>query len=167
MAKPILLKDRYLLLEELGQGGFGQTYLAEDTHWPSRRRCVVKHLYYKDDDSKTDALIRQRFEREAALLEQLSESIEQIPKLYAYFSEANELFIVEEWIEGETLQSLWNKQPRFSEEEVAKLLLEKEVVERPALQAILKESNGACGPEEESKQVLNLNGSRRSASGGA
>src|SRR5260221_8350261 len=99
MTKQLLLKDRYLVLEELGSpGGFGQVYLAEDTHLPSRRRCVVKHLYYKDNDPRTDALIRQRFEREAAILEQLGEAIDQIPQLYAHFAEANELFIVEELI---------------------------------------------------------------------
>lgn len=39
-----LLNNRYQILETLGQGGFGSTYLAEDTHLPSRRRCVIKQL---------------------------------------------------------------------------------------------------------------------------
>ncbi|MDH3443751.1 MAG: ATP-dependent zinc metalloprotease FtsH [Deltaproteobacteria bacterium] len=48
-------------------------------------------------------------------------------------------------------------------EEVAKLLLEKEVVERPALQAILKRANGAGDDADEKPNVANL---RRTASGG-
>lgn len=91
----MLLKDRYKVLQELGKGGFGQTYLAEDTHKPSRPRCVVNHLIYKNSDPEAEALIRERFEREAAVLENLDE-IDQIPKLYAFFPEAGELFLVEE-----------------------------------------------------------------------
>lgn len=49
MTEPLLLKDRYLVLEELVGGGFGQTYIAEDTHLPSRRRCVIKYLFYEDE----------------------------------------------------------------------------------------------------------------------
>ncbi len=124
MAKQLLLKERYLVIKELESGGFGHTYLAEDTHLPSRRRCVVKHLHYKSDNARTNALIRERFEREAAILEQISETVDQIPKLYAYFAEANELFIIEEYIEGETLKDQWEKQSRFSEEEVISLVLD-------------------------------------------
>ncbi|MFB2898285.1 hypothetical protein ACE1CI_35660 [Aerosakkonemataceae cyanobacterium BLCC-F50] len=37
-----LLNNRYLLLQKLGSGGFGDTFLAEDTNMPSQRRCVIK-----------------------------------------------------------------------------------------------------------------------------
>ncbi|MBD2547661.1 MULTISPECIES: hypothetical protein [Planktothricoides] len=39
-----LLKGRYQILQPLGQGGFGQTYLAADTQRPNHPQCVVKHL---------------------------------------------------------------------------------------------------------------------------
>ena len=39
-----LLNHRYLILQALGEGGFGKTFLAEDTQMPSRRRCVIKQL---------------------------------------------------------------------------------------------------------------------------
>ncbi len=49
-------------------------------------------------------------------------------------------------------------------EEVAKLLLEKEVVERPALEAILKRANGAGDDADGNAKVAKL---RRTASGGS
>jgi serine/threonine-protein kinase len=32
------------VVEVLGIGGFSETFLAEDTYLPSRRRCVIKQL---------------------------------------------------------------------------------------------------------------------------
>lgn len=40
----MLLNNRYRIIRTLGSGGFGETYLAEDTQMPSQRRCVIKQL---------------------------------------------------------------------------------------------------------------------------
>ena len=39
-----LLANRYRIVQKLGSGGFGDTFLAEDTHLPSSRICVIKQL---------------------------------------------------------------------------------------------------------------------------
>ena len=39
-----LLNHRYKILKPLSSGGFGYTYLAEDTQMPSHRKCVIKRL---------------------------------------------------------------------------------------------------------------------------
>ena len=98
-----LLNNRYQILETLGQGGFGSTYLAEDTHLPSRRRCVIKQLKLMAQTEAKQTIIRERFEREAAVLETLGQQQPQIPELHAYFCEAGEFYLVQEWIQGETL----------------------------------------------------------------
>ncbi|WP_245911873.1 hypothetical protein [Brunnivagina elsteri] len=41
-----ILRDRYKIISLLGQGGFGETYLASDLGIPvnPKPKCVVKHL---------------------------------------------------------------------------------------------------------------------------
>jgi serine/threonine protein kinase, bacterial len=119
-----LLSDRYQILQTLGSGGFGETFLAEDTHMPSRRRCVVKQLHPTQNNPALEKLIRDRFQREAAMLEELSGGNRQIPALYAYFySEIDrQYYIVQEWIDGDTLSSLITKQGVLDENQVRRIL---------------------------------------------
>ncbi|MFM7405489.1 MAG: protein kinase domain-containing protein, partial [Cuspidothrix sp.] len=118
-----LLNNRYQVIQVLGAGGFGETFLAEDTYMPSRRRCVIKQLKPISNDPKTYQIIQQRFEREAATLEYLGEANEQIPKLYAYFSENGQFYLVQEWIHGQTLTSLIQSQGELDEKNVEEILL--------------------------------------------
>ncbi|RCJ28549.1 serine/threonine protein kinase [Nostoc minutum NIES-26] len=118
-----LLNNRYQVIQVLGAGGFGETFLAEDTHMPSRRRCVIKQLKPIANDPQTYQIIQQRFEREAATLEYLGESSDQIPKLYAYFSENGQFYLVQEWIYGQTLANIVETQGYTSETVVREILL--------------------------------------------
>lgn len=101
-----LLNNRYQVIQVLGDGGFGKTFLAEDTYMPSRHRCVIKQLKPITNDPQTYQIIQQRFEREAATLEYLGEHSNQIPKLYAYFLENGQFYLVQEWIKGQTLREI-------------------------------------------------------------
>ena len=98
-----LLDNRYQILRALGGGGFGDTFLAEDTHMPSGRRCVIKQLKPVMNDPQVYQLVQDRFRREAAILEDLGDRSNQIPRLYAYFESAGQFYLVQEWIAGETL----------------------------------------------------------------
>ncbi|MEO0885336.1 MAG: protein kinase [Cyanobacteria bacterium J06634_6] len=102
-----LLSNRYKVLSVLGDGGFGKTFLVEDTQMPSNRRCVLKQLKPVHGESGETTELRQlvqdRFQREAATLELLGEAHPQIPCLYAYFLEAEQFYLVQEWIEGQTV----------------------------------------------------------------
>ncbi len=118
-----LLNNRYQVIKVLGAGGFGETFLAEDTHIPSRRRCVIKQLRPIANDPKTYQMIQQRFEREAATLEYLGDSCNQIPKLFAYFSENELFFLVQEWIEGPTLTNIVEEKGYEKETTVREILL--------------------------------------------
>ncbi|WP_254923544.1 hypothetical protein [Pseudanabaena sp. SR411] len=63
-----LLFNRYQVLRVLGSGGFGQTFLAEDTQMPSRRICVIKQLKAIADNPDIYKIVRDHFQREAATL---------------------------------------------------------------------------------------------------
>jgi serine/threonine-protein kinase len=67
-----LLNNRYLLIKALATGGFGDTFLAEDTQMPSRRRCVIKRLKPISNNPQVYQIVKERFQREAAILEQLA-----------------------------------------------------------------------------------------------
>lgn len=117
-----LLNNRYQIIQVLAAGGFGETYLAEDTYMPSRRRCVIKQLKPVTNDPQMYQLIQQRFQREAATLEALGEGSDQIPKLYAYFLEDGQFHLVQEWIQGQTITDKVESVGPLSETAVKEIL---------------------------------------------
>ena len=118
-----LLKNRYRVLRELADGRFGKTFLAEDTQMPSGKKCIVKQLKPINNNSQVDRIVREKFQREAAILETLGDTNSQIPRLYAYFIEAGEFYLVQEWIQGQTLSDRVRQVGLLSEQEVKEILL--------------------------------------------
>lgn len=118
-----VLNSRYQVIEVLGVGGFGETFLAEDIYMPSRRRCVIKQLKPMTNDPQMYLVTQQRFGREATILEKMGEGSEQIPKLYAYFSENGQFYLVQEWIEGQTITSIVEARGLLSEAAVRDIVV--------------------------------------------
>jgi AAA-like domain/Protein kinase domain/TIR domain len=99
-----LLGGRYQILNVLGAGNFGQTYLAEDRHRPDNTKCVVKHLKPASADQSFLPTARELFKREAQTLERLGHH-PQIPRLLAYFEQDQEFYLVQDYIAGQVLRS--------------------------------------------------------------
>ncbi|MEH1952047.1 MAG: serine/threonine-protein kinase [Nostoc sp.] len=116
-----LLDGRYQVLQTLGGGGFGQTYIAQDTHRPGFPKCVVKHLKPVTRSPEFLKTARRLFTSEAETLEQLGYH-DQIPRLLAYFEDNQEFFLVQEFIEGHTLKAELFPNQRWTEDRVIQLL---------------------------------------------
>jgi serine/threonine protein kinase, bacterial len=97
-----LLDSRYLITKTLGRGGFGETYVAEDTKRPGRPICVLKHLKPISAEADYIAIARRLFQTEAESLEKLGE-YDRIPRLLAYFEENREFYLVQEFVDGHVL----------------------------------------------------------------
>ena len=117
-----LLNDRYRILQSLGSGGFGSTFLAEDTQMPSRRCCAIKQLKPIADNDSLFQLVRERFQREAATLEALGEDSKQIPSLHAYFERNGQFYLVQEWIDGDDTNQIVAREGILGEESVRQML---------------------------------------------
>jgi serine/threonine protein kinase len=98
----MFLSHRYQILEPLGRGSFGQTYIAEDKHLPGNPRCVVKQLKPISIEPHVLQEARRRFDSEAAVLYELG-SHDQIPRLLDRFEHDGEFYLVLELIEGHPL----------------------------------------------------------------
>ncbi|WP_421659585.1 protein kinase domain-containing protein [Leptothermofonsia sp. ETS-13] len=116
-----LLGARYKVIEVLGAGGFGHTYIAEDTQRPGNPRCVLKHLTFASPNTAVLEQVRRLFRAEAETLEKLGKH-DQIPQLLAYFEENREFYLVQEFIEGPSLSEEFARGTRFTESQVIALL---------------------------------------------
>jgi len=117
------LSDRYRIISVLSSGGFCETFLAEDTQMPSGRTCVIKQLKPVTNNPHIHQLVQRRFEREAAILEELGGVSKQIPTLYAYFKDGDQFYLVQECVTGETLSQKVKQNGCLRESEVRSILI--------------------------------------------
>lgn len=112
---------RYHITRHLGGGGFGQTFYAEDSQLPGRPACVVKQLKPQCDEPGAVQIARRLFEQEVRTQQSLA-GHEQIPRLLAHVEEGGEFYLVQEFIDGTSLQDEMPPGSRHSEAHVAALL---------------------------------------------
>ena len=100
-----VLYERYHITQVLSSGAFGQTYLARDITQNRKSQCVVKHhrlLYNYPGLLNTS---RRILINEAKILGQVG-CHGQIPQLLACFEENKWLCLVQELIEGYSLDQI-------------------------------------------------------------
>lgn len=129
----LILGGRYLPTSVLGKGGFGTAFLARDFDSPTKRNCVVKLFQPPVTLTPTQMATAQRlFATEAEVLERLGLQHPLIPNLYAYFpllitnpltNQTEELFyLVQEFVDGEDLEKVLERDGKFSEAAVIEVL---------------------------------------------
>lgn len=118
-----IIDGRYHIIQNLGKGGFGTTFLAEDTKRPGNPFCVVKQFTPASTDPATLTILKRLFDQEAAMLETLGKH-DQIPQLLAHIEEYQKFYIVQEYIKGNDLSDELTSGQKMSEADVIQLLIE-------------------------------------------
>lgn len=108
-------------MKPLGQGGFGKTFLAVDEDKPSHPPCVIKQFFPQAQGTNTVQKAAELFTQEAVRLDELGEH-PQIPDLLAYFTQANQQYLVQEFIDGRDLAQELTNSGTFNEAQVRSLL---------------------------------------------
>lgn len=116
-----VIQDRYTVEQTLGRGSFATTYLCKDA--TNGARVAIKAMRLTELDVWKSF---ELFEREARVLESLSH--QGIPRFHDVFREEFEdatstFYLVQEHIEGKSLQQLLDSGDRLSPPEVTQLVL--------------------------------------------
>jgi len=98
-----VLQNRYRIIQILGQGGFGRTYLAEDQR-RFNELCAIKELISTAMEPAAWEKAQELFHREAAILYQIEHP--QVPKFRERFEQDQRLFLVEDYVAGQTYRTL-------------------------------------------------------------
>ncbi len=122
-----VLEGRYRIVQQIGQGGFGRTYLCEDLN-RFNEPCVLKEFAPQMHGTSALDKAKKLFEREASVLYQLQHS--QIPKfreLFQLTTGGGGLFLVQDYVAGHTyryaLHARLQQNQTFREDEVRQLLV--------------------------------------------
>ncbi|TDT63285.1 serine/threonine-protein kinase [Fonticella tunisiensis] len=150
MLKPgDILDGKYEVIRVLGQGGMGIVYL-----------CVNKRLgnLWAIKEIKNELKERIDFLAEPNILKKLSHP--GIPRIVDIFNEGDNLYIVEDYIEGETLEKLVLREGRLSREriydiasELCDILSYLHSFNPPIIYRDLKPSNIIISPDGKAKLI--------------
>lgn len=116
----LLLRMHYRPIRVLGRGTFGQTLLAVDEDIPSKPYCAVKQFQFSSQQREVLDKAIELFKDEAIRLDSLG-THPQIPALLAYFQQEQRLYLVQEFIEGLTLEQEF-QQGVYNEAQIWQLL---------------------------------------------
>ena len=96
-----LLEGRYKIVKILGQGGMGAVYLAEDQRLPTT--WAIKEMKREGLSAQELGDAAELFRTEARLLSDLRHR--NLPRIVDFFQQDVQLYLVMDYVEGETLES--------------------------------------------------------------
>ncbi len=99
-----ILKNRYKILEIVGGGGMGAVYKVEE----KGRIVAVKSVKSKFANPEERTQVLEQFKTEARILSKLNHP--NLPRVTDYFYDKSHHYLVMEYVEGDTLERLLEKQ---------------------------------------------------------
>ncbi|HIK07161.1 MAG TPA: serine/threonine protein kinase [Trichormus sp. M33_DOE_039] len=120
-----VLQNRYRIIQILGQGGFGRTYLAEDQR-RFNELCAIKELIPSGTGTAAWEKAQELFHREASILYQIQHP--QIPKFRERFEQDQRLFLVEDYVAGKNYRQILTERQAMSKTGYAQTFTEAEVL---------------------------------------
>jgi len=118
--KGTVIKDRYRIEKLVGKGGQKRVYLATDLTGEIKEKIALKEMLGSTSASKEVATMHL-FEQEAIILKGMKHP--SIPKVFDYFVDQGTFYIIQEYIDGESLSNLLHKHT-FSQQEALKLCIQ-------------------------------------------
>jgi serine/threonine protein kinase len=115
------LHQQYRAIRTIGEGGFGRTFLAIDESQSAQSACVIKQFFPQAQGTKNLEKAAQLFAQEAQRLQELGKH-PQIPELWTYFTEENQQYLVQEYIDGQDLAQILETEGKFSEKQIQDVL---------------------------------------------
>lgn len=97
-----LRRQRYRLRRQIGSGGFGAVYQAEDTQL-GNRPVAVKEMSARGLTPEETQEATEGFRQEALLLARLSHP--NLPRIYDHFEEAGSWYLVMDFMESGNFRS--------------------------------------------------------------
>ncbi|MEC9440719.1 MAG: serine/threonine-protein kinase [Myxococcota bacterium] len=157
------LQDRYTISRMLGEGGSGQSYLAQTD---DGQQVAIKTLHLGQVE---DWKFIEMFERQFEALQHLQHP--SIPRVFAMFSEVVDQiprqFLVQEYIDGENVKAVLQSGQRFTEDKARRLLVEMlDILEYlhsfspPILHRDIKPSNIILRAEDQSAVLIDFDTAR-------
>ena len=117
----LLLNERYRPIKLISEGGFSRTFLAVDEGLSPALPCVLKQLWTRNLIPEVSQKARTLFQQEAIRLAELGNH-PQIPALISHFEDNQQLYSVQEFIDGSNLAQVVEEEGTFSEAEIWQLL---------------------------------------------
>jgi len=118
-----LLQNRYQILKILKQNESSTTYFAQDLQNVDHSQCVIKQFNLINSDPHFQAIAQDLLREEIEILQEL-ETNNKIAKILNYFSENEQFYVVQEFIEGNPLNYELSSGQNWSEEKTYLFLKE-------------------------------------------